>query len=488
MGLFGKRAQPAFSGRTAQVVLPSMQAAQSFAVGLAGLGRRGGLGLGSFSTLSAYSDSFGGRHVRSLGGREVSVYGHQPFVTDMDREYLWTRNPTAQMLIERPARESWFATPRAYADVADSFMRQLRRLDLARAATAADELSAAHGGGLAYLRAGGKASSPLQDGDRWRGFTPVPLSSIRADSIIWDESGSALTLQHGIESLEVMLPGGAETVEVHGSRLVSFSHDPKERHCSGVSVIDSCFNALWDFTDHMWAGRASSVEGDPVVAEVDLDHPDAIDITTEKQKTDYENNMQSMFLRWRNGHNKSLSARGIKFTRLGKADLPDRSIDIQGIATQIAHASKWFTIEQIMASPTGSRKEDQTTLEAHEGLMHVRSQSYCWPIYQHLWTLAQASGMVPKRSEMPLDLDWPRLRRMDERQQAIALRSDAMTLQAALRVGYLPPRRVLEKFTIRPEGPVPLQPSAPEQMEHEKEMREMDLEDAAEGRTQEDDA
>jgi hypothetical protein len=467
--------------RTIQVAFPSLEAAESFASGLSGLGsRRRGI-LGNLTSFGDWASGYGGTIVSSSRRRETEVYGNQPYITQSDRDYLRFRDPLAgEMLVERPARVTWFAPPRTYIESVDSVFRMARQRGFNKAAEAADACQAYTGGAFIYLRAGGRPGSRLQKGDAWLAFSYVPASAIDQESIIWNDDGDPAVAQHGIDSLVIRQENG-DPLEVDGSRLFWLCSDIEAqgmRTIVGRSVIDLAFDDVWALKDHYWAGRMAATEGNPIVAEVDLDHPEAVDLTTPTQVQAFEDALSEQFMALRTGHNQSLSARGIKFTRMAKNELNDRSIDVVGAASRVAQVSRLWTVQQIVASASGSRKEDPTDHEASEGNVHIRQNSFALPIYEQLLTAAKNCGLMPKRVELPLDIEWPRLRRLDERQAAIALRSDAMAAQTLRRTGYHLPPRLASIFKEDSRGPVELQGKSEGDKEHEIELKELDAEQA----------
>lgn len=464
---------PAATNRgTLSIELPGDANVASFMRSL--LGSRN---MGSPMFVDSLASQYGGRVVRSFRGRELVVYGEQQVITHGDREYLKERDPLGIKLTRGTAIKSWFAPPRTYEPVTDDFFQSLRRLRFNQASIAADTNQGAFGGAFLYLRAGGNPKTPLQRGDRPLGYDFISLGNLAPDPVIWDESGDEMLRQHGIEFLTLNKPvpgsdAADDLLTIHGSRIIGFVHNPESRTYCSTPILDAAFNDLWALRDHYWNGLMASRDGAPINIEVDLDHPEAIDLTTAEQQRQFEDDLRAQLMLLRNGQNQSIITRGVKVTRLSKADIHDRTLDIHGAADRIAAASEVYTPEQILRTKMTAAETD-VTLSEHEGLLLQRMQSFCLPIYEQAFLQFKAMGLVAKKATLPIDLDWPRMRRVDERQLSVADRSDAMTLRMAFQSGRLPPARILSRFPVRPEGILPLQAPSDEQLENNIEVAEI---------------
>lgn len=438
----------------------------------------------SRSTWMAYADSsflagkYGGQMFRSSTARELRVYGYQAQILENDRQYLFARDPTAAMFIEKPWTDMWNGFPQSYITEVDTYFSEQLALGLLSAFQAAYQEYYQEGGGCILLETDGDPATPLRRGERPLAWTFIPANAIVDDEqgpngyVLASTNNTDRLLDHGIEYLSVYPTELARTQQtpltVHGSRIIPVNLDPrKQKWWRTPNVpLHRIYDTLWELRDIIFSRARAHFQGDPIVVDVDLssDAQKALNFgEMDKEQRDAMSEMVETSILDYNAGSKSTFApvMGFKMRRLGSAQLPDPKEDVMMLSSRLAHGSV-FPVKMVLASTKGSTDVGDQDLLIYQGnLQNIRNT---WG-YKHI-SRALLMGQVMGANSLrmmgqhdlpaPQELVWPMLRPLSPRDAAFTDKTDVLIYREAQEAGLVPPARLLRKFAQDIRYPIPL--------------------------------
>lgn len=465
------RAPPAPRLGTVSMMFPNMDKAEGFISGFLNNikgahpqdGRFGFLMPGGRTDLSgldlfgSFVSHHGGEIIRSSHRREQLVYQYQDHIWLWDRRYLSLRDPTARMVVEQAARDTWNGLPRSFTQAAfDQFIGELSRLGFTQSITGADIAARRDGAAFLYINASGNPDSPLQPTDVIFGFDFITMDQVPGkDSVHWDPDGrDPILIQHRIQRLEFYQTPDARNEgklsSVHGSRIVLLKEDLQRRWWFGSSALDCVYDDIWNYRDVIFAQKHSQFVGNPIKVDVDVEN--GFDIGD-----DEADEVQMRIRELRSGSRDSIvPIMGLTVTRLGAPELDDPEPVIRALVSRISNGTG-IPANMLLASSRGSQQVTDEDYVSWESEVQRRRNTYAYPLLAHMWNVFRHVGLVARRPVFPgpMEVRWPHLRVLNEREEALAVGNQAKTLLAARQAGFIPPAWFMEGFT---ENTVPINP------------------------------
>lgn len=439
-----------------QFAFKDIQSVNNFALDL-GSSRRGNAGLMPRSQLYAWGNSFGGTPIttvnRSSSQRETWLHGQRPIVYQQDLDYLMKRDPVSRAVVTHPPRDTWVRMPRSYEDAVDEFFAELTRMGFQRAAITADICQRRSMPGVAflYIKTGGSPSDHIEDGGAaWTGF-----QVIRPTDVDWKETTYNFAdplLPHGIELLAVVQSNGIRA-KIHGTRLVAFVEDLEvDKLQEAWPKLAVLHDPLWRRLDIEVMQTGAQVDGNPYVLEVDTDLLRQ-GMGRVKLDQDEADDMMDQVAEVASGETHAFGVmKAIRVRRVGKVDLDNPEWALRSVAGAVASDSE-FTSNMVVVFSRGSEQITDADRNDYADNVETRRHLFAWHILDRLFRLAQVSGFVTKmRAELPLELKWPHIRRLNQREEAFVLARNAATLREAREARRLPPRHIDEQFPPDPDS------------------------------------
>lgn len=428
---------------------------------------------------------------RSSTGREAEIYGHQTFIHVQDREYLFERDPTARMIVSRVPEDTWVTLPRTYDEGIDAFFEQLMDMAAHVKIAAGDESQRMYGAAFLYLDCTGEASQELTPRDKLMGIDIIEAKEVAVDKIVLYKPGEERhpLCDHGIKSIQfsILAPNEVRVVKkdepepnhvIHGSRIRLLREGKRGRSIIARPVVDVIFDALRDLRDFAFSLRMAQMQGNPIALDIDTEQgfhlAKEIQTAIKENMEDFQDNQRDVFG----------GIAGVKVRRIGSMQLDDAEPGIRLAASRISNATE-FPVNMVLASSRGSEQVTDRDILEYEARISARREMFGRPILNGLVRVGQYLNMVPKRSRLPWDMEWPRLRMMSPHEESMNINRAAMTVKAALQAGYIPKKRYLkffEKNTVPIDTTLILPSSIPDerQIEADEKAAETAAEAAAE--------
>lgn len=457
-----------------QLAFKDLESVNSFASDITS--RRGGLALMPRSQMMQWASSYGGIPVsvnQSSSRRETWLHGQRPTVYQQDLDYLMKRDPVARAVISKPPRDTWMRMPRAYEPAVDDFFARLVRLGFTRAVINADvsQRRTLPGCAFLYIKAGGAPGNPIDEGgDLWTGFQAVKAGDIDWRETTWNYSDP--TLPWGVERLAVV-QGDGTRAKIHGSRLIPLCEDLEATKLQEAwPKLAALHDPLWRRLDVEAMQNGAQVDGNPYVLEIDTDLLRAGMGRVKLDPTEADD-MMDQVAEVASGETHAFGImKAIRVRRVGKVDLDNPEWVLRLVAGAVAADSE-FTSNMVIVFSRGSEQITDADRNDYGDDIEIRRDLVAWPVLDRAFTLGQVSGFVKKtRPEVPLELKWPSIRRLTQREEAFVLARNAATLREAREARRLPPRHIDELFPKDPE-------SLPEKPIRADERKKRDAEDAA---------
>lgn len=419
----------------------------------------------------------GGQMHYSTRGREWNTYHYQPTIYAQDREYLHARDPTTTFLNTRLPMDAWWRLPLTGESEIDSYFRLIRNLGFNQSAEASHIFGNRDGGGLLYIRATGRYDQAIKPGNRPVGFDYILAEDIIPESIVPDRSGDPIFRQHGIHSLQIKSKDPTKgPVTIHGSRLIRFRPDNTTKDLIGQALIDPCYDDVWNYRDIVFSGTRQQFQGNPIVVGVDRElamklgqpvkvKPETLDAIAQEM-----NNFETA------GQQSFSPVEGLTISRLGAPEMDDATPTTRTLVSRIHNGVKGiYPVNMITASSRGSEQvTDQDRIDYASNVV-IHNERFNIPILAQIIEVGKVMGLVPRRAEMPLDLEWPELRISNAKERAYILNTEAMALVNAGKAGWEPAEdRVMRKFRPRPDGILAKPPEAEETRTFEEEQADLD--------------
>lgn len=414
----------------------------------------------------------GGSFFYSSRRKETLAYDYQLIVHDSDLSYLFDRDPTADLIVSSPAIDAWWKLPRTFDSRIDDYLRFIRNRGFNQKAEGADMFNRRDGAAFIYINASGKIDESLKSGDKIHGFDWLTVTEdVMSESVVKDNSGDPLLKQHGVHSLEISVDGGAgvgKPITIHGSRLVLFREDNTAKALRGKSALRPMFDDLWNLRDVVFAQKEGQYQGNPIVVSVDLENKfsagkqTALDINTEVKEM-------------KQGFRQAFSpVEGLLIERLGPVELEDPTPIIRTLCSRISNGTRGLIpVNRILASSRGSEQVTSEDRADEDSGVMKRNERFALPILSHMLEVGKVIGEVPRRAEMPFDIEWPELRIQAPRDRAYVGVTEAMMLVRTSQAGYLPEERIMRHFQKRQGGVLPLQPKNEADVEAEQELEKI---------------
>lgn len=441
--------------------------------GIGGGSRRNGFL--AFQQASFTAGKYGGHMVRSTMARELRVYGYEATISANSREYLFARDPTAAMFVEKPFTDMWNGFPLTYVPAIDAFFAQQLALGLLTALQASYQEQYQEGGGFILLETNGSPKERVRRGERPVAWTFIPARNVLEDPqnfFLAPPNNTDPLLDHGIEFIDIYPNEDAratgQPMTVHGSRLIPVNLDARfQKWWRTPNVpLNRIYDTLWELRDIIFARSRSHFQGDPIVVDVDLsaDAQKALGFAemNETQKTALSQEVEQSIVDYNTGAKTSFApVMGFKMRRLGAASLPDPKEDVMMLSSRLAHGG-YFPVKMVLASTKGaSDVGDQDLLIYAGNLQNVRNT---WG-YKHLakaLLMGRTMGVSGLRMQdefdlpPPQDLVWPLLRPLSPRDAAFTDKTDIAIYRQAQEASVMPPARLQRKFAPNPAHPLPL--------------------------------
>jgi hypothetical protein len=460
---------------------------------MAGLpSRRGGgalsLGLppfGSYAYFDGAASANGGVPLyvspASSTRRESWLMGAQPAIYQHDLDHLMARDPVTRAIVGIPVRNTWGGVPRAFDATVDGFLEDVHRLGWMQAAISADMAQRRSIPGISFVHivAGGDPATHIEEsGGLWSGF-----QVIRASDIDWLETtfnpGDPDLAPFFIERLAVVDAEG-NSFRIHGTRLIAFHDDLESRAPQACRpILYGLHDTLWRRRDIEFMQAAAQVEGNPIVVSID---PNLLEkgLDRVRLKPEEEDATMQDIADVRSGATDAIGIlRAITVKRVGKIELEDPEWALRAVVGSLAVDCD-LTANSLMVFSRGSEQITDADRNDIQDRTEMRRRIHAWPRLARLFRLAQLSGYVAKRrARFPLELRWPFIRRLNEREEAFVLSRNAATLREAREAGRIPPAYVAEQFPADPDA-FPVMPTRSGQRLDQEEAKRQQEMDAAE--------
>lgn len=467
---------------TRSFVFGDMESAQQFQAQMStGYGSRG---VGSRRAWSAFAESasiaarYGGHMFRSTSGRELHVYGYEQEITQSTRSYLFNRDPTAAMFIEKPWADMWNGFPRTFIPQVDDYFAEQQALGLLTALQASYQEWYQEGGAFIMLETDGDPKTRLSRSERPLGWCFIPAEHVVNEFegehryYLTGQDNVDPLLDHGIEFVSLYPTESAraenQPIVVHGSRLIPINLDARFQKWWRTPNIplNRIYDSLWELRDIIFSRVRGHFQGDPIVVDVDISEDaqklmnfgemskterDAMSAMVEQSILDYNTGAKSSFA----------PVMGFKLRRLGAAQLPDPKEDVMMLSSRLSHGSV-FPVKMVLASTKGSSDVGDQDLLIYSG--NIQNVRNVWG-YKHL-SKALLMGRVmgvnglrmqdPHEMPPPTDIEWPTLRPLTPRDAAFTENTDIKIYRQAQEAGLIPPPRLLRKFSQDPRYQKPL--------------------------------
>lgn len=386
---------------------------------------------------------------RSSTLREVARYGYDQSVCEQDMKYLVRRDPTAKMAVLWPAQDTFGQLPRSKNEVYDAWLGELEMLGLPQALIRADAFRARDGVAFLYLVASAPTEqdpldpeapprmnigAPLRQGSRFFGFDVIPRSRLDdQEPMLTDASGMPTHYRVHLDPNKQ-----DESILIHASRIIALSDD-----VFSESVMDqdpdvlSMYDDLGNLRDIIHALTRGIVQGNPIVATVDLDNEYELG-DDEDTINDIETNLGKLV----DGSVQSVApVEGIVFKRLGPTDLDDANDIVRLLSSRISHATR-VPVNMVLASSRGSEQVTDQDDVRWQGIVDARFRRIAYPFLLELDRRWKLAGLIPRRQRLTLrDLELPYLARLSEKEQMLIEKNQAFNLQVAKQSGVLPKGR-----------------------------------------------
>jgi len=397
----------------------------------------GNVGAGSWQTASSSSR------------RELFLYGYQQRIYDRDLVYLHERDAIVRAINTKPPRDAWLKPPITNVSPIDDFFARLRRLGFFEKARAAHTYARKLRYCFLYINAGGDAGEPIEEGgSMWHGFQLIHPSDIDWERTVYDHENPAYSDIYGIEKLAVVNSNGVRYM-VHSSRLIAFVEDDEADHPTKARPkIAACYDSVWNRRDYEFMLRQSITEGNPYVITVDTDALEA----GHTLEDDEAEAMQTEAKEVRSAARDSFGPlEHTTVTRVGAADLDDPEWGLRVTTGSIAVAQE-MTSNMLMIFSRGSEQVTDADRNDYSGNIRILRETFVWPRLDRVINLGRESGYLGSKRgvQLPMDVEWPQISTMPEREDAFVLARHAATLQAITPLGYLPPPRIARLFKKDP--------------------------------------
>lgn len=423
---------------------------------------------------SAVRDNQGTWSHVSSHRKEIFVHNRQDAIYPEDLLYLHTRDPTVHGINRRVPEDTWFKLPDTTVDEIDDFFAQLTRLRFVQKIIEADTAQRRDGSSFLYINASGQdPSQPLQPEDEIFGFQVIPADRVVENSVIPTESTNPLLSQHGFEQIEIYgdpsvakddddsivdisdpdIDFGGKTT-IHGSRLLLLKEDQETDRWTGRPKIEPCYDEIWDWRDIIWAQTNAQFEGNPIAVKIDSEEMFGLDEEAEEL-------IQQEMEEFVSGVGQVFSPiQGVDIKRVGQSELDDPLTNLRSIASRIATACE-FTAGQLLAMSRGAEQVTDQDILTYASEIEKRRFHFAVPLLQHMVFIAQFLGMLPRDTEMPLEVHWPNLRTLSPRERAYVHNTSSMALDRALTWNRELPREIERMFPEKEGSTVPTDQEPP---------------------------
>lgn len=413
--------------------------AHAFVADLQSLSRRGDF-ISNWKLNTLMNQHGGSPLTSSAGRRELRVYQYQPTVYQEDRDYLFQRDPTVEMLCKDPAAFAWEELPEALNPVLDDYFTLLTDLGLPEAMALARMVARRDGGAFVHLATAGMdraLTDPLTPRDELLGFQVIPARNIGDDPLTTvrapASSTDPLLRQHGFASLGLYANDEERTsnnlIPVHGHRLMAVAQRNEARWWRGPSLIDARFDVAWNLRDVEYMQRQGQLAGNPIGVFVDVENeyesnPES-DAALDSEMGQYRGEGREYFSR----------VEGAELKRIGPMDL-DKPTDVIGLlAARFSHGTE-YTVNHVIPTSRGSEQiTNQDLLHFARGVRLLRAMER--QLLLHLVNVGKQVGLLPRRLRLPAarDLYWPSVLEVTPQDEARMVRGMSMAMQTAAKSG-----------------------------------------------------
>lgn len=445
---------------------------------------RGGIAQGTIlsnTVLDVLAQTNGGNpffNAESSDQRETNLYDYKRTIHPQDRWYLAERDPTGIAVIHKMPNMLWRRFPTITAGIGtglstssaeafNNYFALLRKLGYLNAARQAHKMARRDGGAFVYRVAPGNLDEPLPRDTRIRGYRTIPLHAIPIEGVLMhpNPDGVPLIEQHGIASLlvrgtrtvnrpsdaqdsDALLNNAAQfrEVEVHGTRLEYFAptEDHDKRNIVHASILDAIHDDLWNFRDILATTTRGIIQGNPIVADVNIKDGFSLQVPADIQGTDEDpiTVLQDEMEDYQGFGRDSFSPiEGITLRRVGAAEVEVPPDLVRALVGRIAGAAG-LPVGKIFPTSRGSEQVTDQDQADMAGFMHELGDNYAHAHLQHQVDVGRYTRMLrgTNRSELPANLVWPDPLFYNARERVFVAKSAASAAFQVAQLGRdLPP-------------------------------------------------